>query len=249
MKAGSVAFFVLIALFTAVYACRQPDNHFDIFFTDNETVNLSPIEEIGEEGINYYREEYNAGMFSITFRSHYNPAVMVQLNQGGIGFVVDTSVLQIESFPFDSCVRVELDWLVDVGVLSIDLIQRQNIERKFSGGNAGGCIFWTRQNTLLPSSTIYDDEGNLVQIDCASGPIAINLPPQMLYRSTGIRDDFGGIKRTRKFIIRGSKSAVIYDIRGRNIGSAFKVHGVPSGMVIRYDPKTEAIKSTLNIRK
>lgn len=231
-----------------VHACMNPDNVVVIWFTNEESVDLSIVEKLGEEGISYFKEELISGTLQYTYRSHYNNSTMVNLTKNAIDFTIDTSNVDLEGFQFGALTRTELDWLVETGILSLDRIVREKIELAFTNCGKGSFNFYTKQDTLVHSSNALGEDGKFWPIDCIGSEITINLPPEVLIIPTGIKKN---LNRTSLSNIQNSNKSFFVDINGRKLKNITNMNQpVSSSIFIQYDASSgKTIKRTISIHK
>lgn len=182
MMKRMIVILMVTAGLTTVHACYDPCNVFAVKFNAGESVDCAVIATKGEEGVNYRVTASDV----YTFRAHYEPSIMVSLSASGMSFAVDSSVIQLEGFAYGTCVRTELEWLVDAGILAMDRAAIEKVEAAYAGWNASGISrvgpgYWTKQDTLLHSDVLVNENGQFLEIDCA-GPdaVEVDLPPQPL---------------------------------------------------------------------
>jgi hypothetical protein len=238
---------VILAVLTGsvtVHACYEPANVFGIQFNAGESVDPDIIATMGEEGVNYRVNTMNV----YTFRGHYDPSVMVSLASTGMSFVIDTSVIQLEGFPFGTCIRTELDWLVDAGILAMDRLAIERAEQAYNDRNpswfsTAGPVYWTNQDTLLVSSIWIDENGTYVLIDCIGSDGTVDLPPQSLVTSS-VRS-IRYLRRNMEMSATTSSNGTnrIFDISGRLIHQkSYGLQAGYSGVVLIHCRKSEAAK-------
>ena len=251
-------FIVILAVLTGsvtVHACYEPANVFAIMFNAGESVDPGIIATMGEEGVNYRVNTMNV----YTFRGHYDPSVMVSLASTGMSFVIDTSVIQLEGFPFGTCIRTELDWLVDAGILAMDRIAIEKAEQAYadwrlpsgiSFHSVHGPAYWTKQDTLLASSIWIDEDGTYVEIDCA-GPdyVEVDLPPQSL--ATSAVRNIRHLRRNPGVSATTTSNGTnrIFDITGRMVFPK-RMAGVKarqSGALLLYNRRSGVVKKILQL--
>jgi hypothetical protein len=210
---------------------------------------------MGEEGINY-----RMGNNVYTFRSHYDPSIMVSLAASGMSFVIDTLTIQTGSFPFAVCVRTELDWLVEAGILAMDRIVIEKVELAYaalhypSGVNilhVHGPVYWTRQDTLIPSSTWIDEDGMYVEIDCAGpDPAEIDLPPQPLVVAVHSINDTRHLRREQEVssVAVLNSTNRIFNISGRLIHrKSARPQAAHSGIVLIRNSESGMVKRAVTL--
>ena len=220
MVRNAIMILAVLAGSAAVHACYEPANVFGIQFNAGESVEPDIIKTMGEEGVNYRVNNINV----YTFRGHYDPSVMVSLSTHGMSLVVDTSILQLESFPFGTCIRTELEWLVDVGILAMDRIAIERAERAYNDRNPSwfsiaGPVYWTKQDTLLVSSIWWVDEAEaFIEVDCAGSDGTVVLPPQSLAVALHCMGKNGRIDKQGKLTsLSGNNALYGFDISGRMV--------------------------------
>ena len=238
-----------------VHACYEPGNVFGIQFNAGESVEPDIIKTMGEEGVNYRVDNINV----YTFRGHYDPSVMVSLSTHGMSLVVDTSILQLESFPFGTCIRTELEWLVETGILAMDRLEIEKVEQAYAGWSipsgisfhsVHGPVYWTQQDTLLPSSIWIDEDGNFAAIDCMGSDGMVDLPPQSLVaavhcigknrriKNQGLFSSFTGNNALYGFDISG-RMAFQKRARGGNVDR--------SGVLLLYNRRAGVVKKLVTL--
>ncbi|MBN1576897.1 MAG: hypothetical protein JW913_10110 [Chitinispirillaceae bacterium] len=243
----------------AVHACMGPENVFGIKLNNGESIDVEVIENLGEEGVNYNKNEQD-GIVTYSFRSHYNPSIMVKVAahtdpavlSGMLSFTVDTSVIPMAGFPFGACARAELDWLATAGILDVERIRRERIEQAFQNEAQQqyplASYFWMKQDSLLPNNAIFEltENGDFIVLmaNCGGIEFAVaNLPPKTL-------DIAVGAVINERMAYRGciatdpDHSAMLFiDMHGRmqRPGSTgLKAHR--SGVLLGYDRRSGAVK-------
>jgi hypothetical protein len=261
MKIVKCILALVIAGQAMVYACYEPANVFGVRFNAGESVDIDIITTMGEEGINY-RTDTLIHLYAsrdIIFRGHYDPSIMVSLSVYGMSLVVDTSVIQLEGFSVDACIRTELEWLVEAGILMMDRIAIERAEQAYAGWHLPsgvnfhsihGPIYWTKQDTLLASSILIDEDGNFVEVDCIGSDGTVDLPPQSLLvaavRSAG---DTRHLCRNRVSTAVLKSSNRIFDINGR-IMFRSRTDGRytnRSGFLLLYNRRSGTVKKMVRL--
>ncbi len=254
LKKIIISFAVVVGLLP-VHACLGPDNIFGVRFNDQESIDVSVIERMGEYGINYLKEEKYGGV-SYSFRSHYNPSIMVDIllitsptvaaaerYSGMVSFIVNKSEINLEGFPFDSCTRIELDWLAAAGVIEMTRIDREKIERDYSLWNKVG-FYWTKQDTLSWNDAEMDSNGVIrpSMKDCG-GEAIVKLPPQYLTIKAGIAAKNQKIRQSGHTVYQNNPTALFVDIRGRMFRQqADNRKMMPCGVLLQQDRSSGIIK-------
>lgn len=247
-----IAVLLMIASFSMIYACKNPDYVFSVIFKYdlNYTVDLSLFEVIGDEGINYFRGPTNDTNIIMTdsknacsYRSHYNDYVLIEVASAGINFIIDSSGLNIDAFKADSCINKELEWLNLVGIVQINKVDRNAIALAFADSFKSD-IYWTKWDALKSSEMVPDPLGSFEWVRCIS-EFSLKFPPESLEYITGNKKDSRNIpsKKSNNFNIGSSKSVLI-DIRGRKIqnNNYSKTNNSTSNVIIRYDLRTGVAK-------
>jgi hypothetical protein len=238
-------FLVMIITGTlAVHACVDPDYVFGILFNGGEAVDTGIIAEIGEEGVNYLVDDgggepeayYHVDIGNVyTFRGHFMPSVMISLSTTGMRFVVDTAVVRLDDFEFGRCIRIELDWLFEAGILAMDRLEREEVELAFNRYGGKSSYYWTEQDSLLQSSLLFDTSGVLQSINCVGAEFAeVDLPPQSLVLTM---HTLHPAKNQRPIISAGRRSITGVAVNGRVLfrsGADDRTAG-RSGVVLLYD--------------
>ncbi|MBN1759935.1 MAG: hypothetical protein JW863_16535 [Chitinispirillaceae bacterium] len=265
MLLRNIALLTIIVGQVAVYACLGPENVFGINFTDGESIDTNAIEGLGEKDINYYKNKNEEHWVKYSFRSHWNSSIMVEVMKltppsvnevGSLSFTIDTSVVPLAGFPFETCVRTELDWLVEAGVVAMDRLIREQIEKAFEEyadsilGEAG--FYWTKQEMVLPNYAAITKEGIVVPAQ-GCGDIAFaqtDLPPQPLDIVVRI------VTKDTKTFSRGYVAAgpdhstmLVVDICGRmhrQQGPA-GLMSHPSGILLGFDRRSGAVKRVVTL--
>jgi hypothetical protein len=243
-----MAIFIVFFNFTAVNACLGPENVFGVRFNDQESIDVSVIERMGEKGINFLKED-TAGLLSYSFRSHFNPSIMVKIIllgdniSGDLNFIIDTLKTGLEGFPFDSCAHFELDWLVEAGIVEIARIEREKITQDYSRYKNVG-IYWTKQDTLIPNNAIINKQGLVVMANRCGAAEAVVLPPQSLAIKTGIIAKNPKLYSSAPaFAQRNNPTAVFMDVRGRIFKQqTYNRKTMPCGILLKKDRNSGIIK-------
>lgn len=237
---------LLICSFSAVNACKNPDNVFSLMFKfdSDYSVNLSLFEVIGDENVNFFRkndsnEDITMSGFNdiYSYTSHYNNRVMVEIASVGMNFIIDTSRVDTDSFYATSCISTELDWLNLVGIIQISKENREKIASAFKD-SFKSMVYWTKWDTLLSSDMDADSSGIFSMVRCFS-EFSTVFPPEQLEHTSGIikKNDR---KKHNYHINEKNNSSVMIDIRGRKIQSAnsLKTSKISTNVIIQYDPQT-----------
>lgn len=234
----------LVFLPALVYACQDPDNVFAVVFNNGESLDISVIEQMGEEGVSYLKNGIPSGIVMYTFRSHYNQSIMVQVSKNVVNFTIDTTAVKLNQISFGDCIDNELTWLVNAGILAMDHVKRDKIKQSFEKIQTGSYNYWTKEDTLVHSSYIPGDNGVFEPIDCIGSEVAINLPPQILNIKTGIHK---AILKMNPSEFKNMNSVIYVDICGRKLAQKQNILPVmSSGILIGYDVSTGLIKRTVS---
>ncbi len=233
---------------TAAYACLGPENVFGVRFNDQESIDVSVIERLGEYGINYLKEDAT-GPSTYSFRSHFNPSIMVKIQilgdgiSGDLEFAIDTSKIKLEGFPFDSCTRFELDWLAAAGIVEITRIEREKIGQDYSRYDHVG-MYWTKQDTLIPNNATITSNGIVLMAEDCGAAEAVVLPPKDLTIKTGIiAKNSKPSSFDRNIAHQNNQTAFFVDIRGRMFRQqTYNRKMMPSGIVFQQDRNTGVMK-------
>ncbi len=252
-----IAALLMIASFSMIYACRNPDYVFSVIFKFDldYTVDLSLFETIGDEGINYFRGSTNDTNIIMTnsnnaysYRSHYNDFVLIEVASAGINFIIDSSGLNINSFKADSCIKKELEWLNLAGIVQISKVERNEIAAAFADSFKSD-VYWTKWDVLTSSEMTPDSSGNFEWVRCIS-EFSLKLPSKSLEYITSVNRN-NKITSSEKFKssnIRNSK-LVLVDIRGRIIkNNNLTINRFSPNVVIQYDQKAGTAKRQLKLK-
>ncbi|MBN1604769.1 MAG: hypothetical protein JW915_24380 [Chitinispirillaceae bacterium] len=234
---------LLFVVPTMLFACKSPDNVFEIKFNNAESIDVTPIEKIGELNVSYFKDE---GKSRYTFRSHFQPSVMVVLDAGSrtLQFTVDTSKTDLNTMQYDLCVRTELDWLVDAGIVAMDRVKREKIENEFKKWGKS-MVFYTKQDTLVHSSYALTSDGTFNPIDCADGPSIINLPPKSIEISTGINFKDNSGCRGQK-LSNTKVPAAAFNINGRLINNGRNVRSSSPQLLLYKNAETGLVRRSFS---
>ncbi|HLV31894.1 MAG TPA: hypothetical protein VKY57_10025 [Chitinispirillaceae bacterium] len=270
MKRSFTTLFILTIIPAIANACLGPQNVFGILLNDCESVDISVIEEYGELGTNYFFEYSgynNADSLNCTkiysFKSHYNPAVMVQIffpndqnkYPNVLLFTINKEEFAKGNFLFSECIRKELNWLVNFGILSMERIKREKIETAFieSDNNKTASFFWTKQDTLLPNNTVFDSDGQIVATACDSNDLwEVSLPPEEFTITVSVMNKYPDSKKYNlaKQNILPKNPVLLVDIRGcinpRLTNKAGRQQRA-TGVFLEYDTRTKTVKRILSI--
>ena len=270
MRQSFTALFILTIVPAIANACLGPQNVFGILLNDGESVDISVIEEYGEEGTNYFFQQSGCNDTDssnctniYSFKSHYSPSVMVEIILSGrqkqypnvLRFTIDEQALTDGQFLFSECIQEELNWLVNFGILSMERIKRETIQTAFieSDNNKIASFFWTKQNTLLPNNAIFDSDGQIVATACESDDFSeVLLPPQELTITVNILNKYQNSKKynfakQNNFI---KNSVHVVDIRGRinpRLTTKTGRQHQATGVFLEYDTRTKTVKRTLSM--
>ena len=235
----------VLAAVSVTMACNiMPGNTFGVSFNDNESIDVSVIEEYGEDGTSYIREVGDADWMHdrimYSYRSHNNPSVMVtivisedpSMDIEDLGFT-NTVFFTINEEGFDlaefnqvACVRDELEWLNDFNVINIALVEIDEIETSFQqlitrlqehDVAFGSAFYWTKQDTLLGNSDMISSEGEFLQADCVMEDVKVTLPPEELEVSVGTINNKKSVTHGRSLINGNDVSFSLVDLRGRTV--------------------------------
>lgn len=214
---------LLIGVGTA-QACLGPQNVFGIQFSDGESVDVNMIEYLGEPDVSYIKDVDN-GITSYKFRSHYNPAIMVEVLLTGapsayhlntLTFTTDFASLSLSDEQYGDCVKEELDWLVMTGIIDMDRVAREKIEADFKARKAVG-FYWTKEDVLVNNEVVILEDGTIVATACSGDDLAaVVLPPQQIEIITKV------IRQNRSpnysnSLANSAGRTVLLDINGRLI--------------------------------
>lgn len=270
MKQSFTALFILTIIPAIANACLGPQNVFGILLNDDESVDISVIEEYGEEGTNYFFQQSGCNNTdssnctnTYSFKSHYSPSVMVEIIISGnqklypnvLRFTINEQALTEGQFLFSECIQKELDWLVNFGILSMERIKRETIQAAFieSNNNKIASFFWTKQSTLLPNNAIFDSDGQIVATACNSDDFSeVFLPPQELTITVSVLNKYQNSKKYNFAKQNNSikNSVHIVDIRGRinpRLTAKTGRQQRAAGIFLEYDTRTKSVKRTLSM--
>jgi|GEM_PF-4910873 len=246
---------LLIGVGTA-QACLGPQNVFGIQFSDGESVDVNMIEYLGEPDVSYIKN-VDDGITSYKFRSHYNPAIMVEVlltgspsayNLNTLTFTMDFASLTLSDEQYGECIKEELDWLVMAGIIDMDRVVREKIEADFKAKKAVG-FYWTKEDTLVNNEVVILEDGTMVATACSGDELAaVVLPPQQIEIITKtIRQNRSPNHSNR---LAGSVGkAVLLDINGRLISgkSGTSAHR-GCGVGFYYDRANGKVAKTVIMR-
>lgn len=243
---------LMIASFSMIYACKNPDYVFSVIFKSdlNYNVDLSLFEVIGNEGVNYLKGSTNDTNIIMTnsknayyYRSHYNEFVLIEVASAGINFIIDSSGLNIDEFKADSCVVIELEWLNLVGIVQINKVDRDTIAAAFAD-SFKSCIYWTKWDVFTSSEMVPDSSGSFEWVRCISD-FTLKFPTKSL-------DYIVGNNKNRRIVPSeksnssniGNSKSILVDIRGRKIQNNLysEINNSTSNILIRYDFRTGVVK-------
>lgn len=270
MKRSFIASFILTIIPAIANACLGPQNVFGILLNDGESVDISVIEEYGEEGTNYFFQQSgcnNTDSSNCTniysYKCHYSPAVMVEIILSGnqklysnvLRFTIDEQALTEGQFLFSECIQKELDWLVNFGILSMERIKRETIQTAFieSDNNKIASFFWTKQSTLLPNNAIIDSDGQIVATACDSDKFSeVILPPQELTITVSVMNKH---QNSKKYIFGKQNTLTknpvhLVDIRGcinPRLTNKTGRQQRASGVFLEYDTKTKSVRRIISM--
>lgn len=217
--------FKLITLFAILFtvsvsmACFvMPDNTYGIFLNDDESVDVTIINYLGEEGVNYYKTEENITLPEISdkimysYRGHSEPSVMVNIVltkkdksdidyysdfSNMVFFTVDEENLNMNEFDPVSFMRHELEWLLYYGIINFTILEINEIENSFyelyirsneRDVKFSPMYYFTKQDTLLSSAHVLTENNEPVAVDCTVEKAVIKLPSKSLEFNVNVRD-------------------------------------------------------------
>lgn len=249
-----ITILLMIASFSKIYACKNPDYVFSVIFKYdlNYAVDLSLFEIIGDEGINYLTGSTNDTNIIMTnsenvyyYRSHYNNYVLIEVASAGINFIIDSSGLNIDAFKADSCITKELEWLNLVGIVQINKVDRNMISAAFADSFKSD-IYWTKWDTLTSSEMTPDSSGSFNWVRCIT-EFSLKFPPESIEYINDIKKNRPSEKlQSTK---NGNSKSILVDIRGRKIQNNHysKNNNSTSNVIIRYDIRTGVVKRQVKI--
>ncbi len=199
----------LLVIPSIAFACTGPKNLYGIHFNNGEAIDTAVLESLGSPGAHYFKDAQG-----YSYRSHYSNLAMIQLKHSVLEILVNLPDSQLNTFLFGACLRAELNWMVDKGVLSMDNSKREKIEQSFIalGTASNGLLhgqnhfYWTKQDTLLPGGIIVSN-GSFLPVDCYEEAPTFILPPGTLGISLGVLPQTFVLKRTTfksdRFLVNG----------------------------------------------
>ncbi|MFH1760885.1 MAG: T9SS type A sorting domain-containing protein [bacterium] len=194
------------------FACINPSDQWaaGIVWNNNEQVDLSIIDSIGEAGVNFLKQEDSVtGLVKYIYRSHYHSDAMVYLGYFPISYqgmlniprlavVLDTNE-DNSSFDFGKSVREELNWLADTsGIVNMTRLERQIAEDSLNAAGRGDAQYWSFQKKVLYYNTwfIRDTVNGVWSLEAMDGvrgcglDVAFQLPPKELDAPVSIKPAF-----------------------------------------------------------
>lgn len=256
-----------------VHACTvMPENAYGVCLNDNEPVDAGIIETIGEEGVNYYKNDKVIGTV-YSFRGSYDPSNMVSVVTAFDSIVlngdtlvpnrwtnmvyvtIDPSTMQQQHFPFGSCIRHELDMLVSAGILDLSRAEREHIEQAITQWHADSHdgyygYYWTLRDTVLQNNAQMDPDGVIERYRCGGGEVTVTLPPEVLNLELAGAVELYPKASVKSDVTAGSSHSEInfLDIAGRMIGREItgnKVNG--QGIRLVIDRKSGIVKRVVRL--
>jgi hypothetical protein len=267
---------VLVAAGSVAHACSiLPDNAFGVCLNDNEAVDASIIETIGQEGVNYYKEVTSVGT-SYSFRGSSNASIMVTvlaafdsvtINDTVVSssllivdtvvpndwpnmvyITLDTSAVQLGNVAYGSCIRSELNLLVTAGILDLSRAEREGIEQVFSQLNTVG-YYWTTLDSILANNAIIESDGEIHRYRCGIGEISVTLPPEALNFAADVMalPDRRGISPVRGAVDPSGSEMFFIDLNGRMLPGrrVSEWRSFCPGILFGYNRRTGVVKRIL----
>ncbi len=159
------------------------DRATDIAFNDNEIFDLTKLTDVGKADENYLIEYQESGNPVVVYRSHLDNRTMVK-----VGYCVPEynwiSVLVVlpeemdpKAFDFASAMREELNWLVELGVITgLDPQQIPDMTRDL----APGVRFFSQGMILSYLNCFTPDDC----VRCQGGTAYTKLPPESMVKTS-----------------------------------------------------------------
>jgi hypothetical protein len=154
----------------AAWCCVSPSNIEGVAFTSGETINLTNLTSLGTSGSNFLSDSSEAGI-AVRYRSHYSDDAMVFVGSYGLayqksvnlncmGIIADAEKLESgltgkSTFDFALAVKIELVWMREQGIISIDDQTIATIFDSLDRANNGGVQYWTLQKRTLGYNSWY----------------------------------------------------------------------------------------------
>ncbi|NLD95009.1 MAG: hypothetical protein GX639_20330 [Fibrobacter sp.] len=166
---------LIIAGITAgtIWACPSPSNIEGVAFTSQESIDLTKFKSLGTNDTQFLRDSSDAGI-AVRYRSHYSNDAMVFVGSYGLsyqqsltlncmGIIVDPDKFEATSltrsnFYFADAVRVELLWMREQGIITIDNETITAIFDSLDKSSNGGVQYWTLQKHVLGYNSWYDKD-------------------------------------------------------------------------------------------
>jgi hypothetical protein len=157
----------------AAWCCVSPSNIEGVAFTSGEPINLTIFASLGTNGTNFLRDSSDAGI-AVRYRSHYSNDAMVfvgsyglayqkSINLNCMGIIADANKLGSglageSTFDFALAVRMELAWMREQGIISIDNETIDVIYDSLDKSSNGGVQYWTLQKNVLGYNAWYNKD-------------------------------------------------------------------------------------------
>jgi hypothetical protein len=190
---------VLACLLLSAQACMNPADNWaaGVVWNAGEETDFSTIEQIGEQGTDYYKSRDSDSVF-YTYRSHYDPQnAMVYLGYFSMSYQADIvapqmaiildTTLDAQSFDFAKAVRTELDWLANTGfgIVKMSVPDRDLVQTALDSVDRGNAQYWTLQKAVLSYNQwyVYDTLTGEWDMHAVRGvygcglDVAFDLPP------------------------------------------------------------------------
>jgi hypothetical protein len=152
------------------WCCVSPSNIEGVAFTSGEHINLTILTSLGTNGTNFLRDSSDAGI-AVRYRSHYSNDAMVFVGSYGLayqksvnlncmGIIADAEKLGSGStgkstFDFAQAVKIELAWMREQGIITIDNETIAAIFDSLDKSGNGGVQYWTLQKDVLGYNSWY----------------------------------------------------------------------------------------------
>jgi hypothetical protein len=260
----------LLSVYLPVSACLAPPNIEGVAFTNDEQLNLESLSVLGDSGVHYKVMLNENGGKTVCYPSHYNADGTVFIGNVGLlyesemtincmGIVVpqpeslNTSAIPVEEYDFPMAVKVELEWLVEKGIIDISQDLIDTIYEKLGEQQNGGFQYWTQQGMALQYNRwfIYDKihgswGGESDGVNGVRGCLAIQLPGIEKFDNVSVRE-----QKNRSAVMND----IVINVQGRTItvngGNDFTADKISvisvSGRIMRVFKNTHTGKNRLTL--
>lgn len=229
----------LFGVYSHVSACVSPTNIEGVAFTDKEELHFESLSALGSAGVDYKVSLNENGGKTVCYPSHYNADAMVFIGNVSLLYKQDVTLnclgiiipladdmlnnhtpVPLEMFDFTKAVKVELEWLMEHGILNINHDKIDSISKGLGGQDNGSVQYWTKQHATLHYNSWYtynaengEWEGGATDgvngiVKSVNGCSVIQIPEIYKFDKVPVKDARNGSADMNDFFI---------DVQGRTL--------------------------------